>query len=285
MVSFRPLAAILLGAACAFSLVSCAGVQDPEATREQLTEVTGEPADPGASEKYDAETNPEPIVDPIDCTEDLIITVRGTGEPKKRQLLSPVARAIEEARADAAGSDLPYPADTDVNDGSTIGVRMLIDTLNQQAELCPMQRFVLLGYSQGALVVGDALSSPEHRLVGATVGEVGTAAANRIRAIVLYGDPRFVGSEPYNAGFFSPSINGLLPRPIDALSKYDERIRDFCVADDFICQNRLEMDQEGHVAYFENGMQDQGAAFAIEKLGPPLPVFEPTDDADSDAGS
>lgn len=268
--SHRTLRAAILALSAGILLSGCSPEPDPEATRESLVEVTEEPAAPDAAQEYDVERRPEPIVEPVDCSPYLVVTVRGTGEPVKGQLLSPVARAIAAARPDEAQRlDLDYPADGEVKEGSTVGVRKLIDTLNVQTEACAEQRFVLLGYSQGALVIGDALAAPEARLVGDTVGAVSEAAADRVLAIVLYGDPRFVGAETFNAGDYDPAVNGLLARAEGDLAAFADRIRDYCVARDFICQSSLDLDERGHVAYFENGMQQDGAAFAITRLDPP----------------
>jgi len=268
----RPTAAFAaaLGIGLSLLLAGCAPATDPEETRDSLKQVTEDPAPPEADDEFSAELHPEPIVEPIECTEFLVITARGTGEPSTNQLLSPVAKTIAKARPKLVEQlDLDYPADTDVKEGGTEGARRLVDTLNVQAEACPDQRFVLLGYSQGAMLVGDALSDPETRMVGETVGEVTEDAAKRIRAIVLYGDPRFVGAAPYNAGSFDPAINGVLPRPADALDAYADRLRDYCVAQDFVCQGSFDLDEQGHIDYFDNGMQADGAAFAITKLSKP----------------
>ena len=247
-------------------LAACASPPDPEETKDSLTEVTADPTAPDAADEYSAEANPEPIVDPLECSNELVITVRGTAEPRKKQLLSPVAKEITGKLADATSTDIDYPADTDIKEGGTIGVRTLVDTLNVQNEECPDQRFVLLGYSQGALVIGDALADPEARLVGATVGEVDEAAGDRVAAVVLYGNPRFVGSEPYDVGSFDPALNGILPRPVGALDEYAGRIRDFCVDQDFVCQSSLDLNEKGHVSYYSNGMTDEGAEYALATL-------------------
>lgn len=268
-------------------LAGCAPGTDPEATKESLRQVTEEPAESGAAEEYDARLHPDPVVEPLECADYLVITARGTGEPSRGQLLSPVARAIEDARPDqVVVLDLDYPADTDVQEGGTAGARVLVDTLNVQAAACPLQRFVLLGYSQGALVIGDALAEAEVRVVGATVGDVEEATQQRILAIVLYGDPRFMGLEAYNAGSYSPALNGLLPRPEGALAAYADRIRDYCVAGDFVCQSSLDLDEQPHVAYYENGMQADGAAFVISRLDPiDEPATSETDQAAEGRGS
>lgn len=250
-------------------LSACATQTDPVTARKSLSEVTADPAPPEADDEYDASAHPEPMVDPLSCSRYLVITARGTGESKKQQLVSTIAKAISEARpGEVQRLDLDYPADTEVKEGSTRGARLLVDTLNVQAEECPAQQFILLGYSQGALVIGDALSDPAVRIVGATVGEVDARAAANILAIVFYGDPRFVGDEPYNAGTFSRSVNGLLPRPLGSLSQYDQRIRDYCVGTDFICQASLDLNEKGHAAYYKNGMLQDGAAFVVTLLPP-----------------
>lgn len=246
------------------SLSACSQVPDPEENIDSLTSVTEAPAPPKAAEEYDIELHPEPIVEPLDCTPYLVVTARGTGEPNKGQLLSPVARAIREALPDQVKTlNLKYPASTDVNEGGTYAARLLLDTLNVQADACPAQRFVLLGYSQGALVIGDVLSAPEGRLVGGTVGQLSEDAAARIVAVVLYGNPRFSGAESYDFGSFKETVGGILPRVPGSLEPFADRIRDFCVAKDFICQSSLDLDEKGHVAYFKNGMQQEGAEFAL----------------------
>lgn len=260
---------ISLGAILALSITACAPEPpDPEETVESLSSVAESPSQPDAAEEYDVETRPEPIAEPLECTPYLVVTARGTKEPKqKKQLLSPVVRAITKAFPDLVQyADLDYPADTDVNEGGTYGVRLLTDTLNVQSDTCPDQRFVLLGYSQGALIIGDTLAAPDTRLVGATVGRLSQESADRIVAIVLYGNPRFSGAEPYASGSFDEDLGGILPRQPDSLDEFADRIADFCVKDDFICQSSMDLNEEGHVAYYKNGMQREGAEFVIDLI-------------------
>ncbi len=258
---------VLMTASLGLSLTACSHVPEPEENIESLTAVTEAPAAPAAAEEYDIKLHPEPIIEPLECTPYLVVTARGTGEPNKGQLLSPVARAIRNALPDQVKTlNLKYPASTDVNEGGTYGARLLLDTLNVQAEECPDQSFVLLGYSQGALIIGDALSQPDERLVGATVGELSDEAASRVVAVVLYGNPRFSGGEIYDYGSFDDQVGGILPRTPGTLSNFAERIRDYCVAKDFICQSSLNLDEKGHVAYFKNGMQQEGAEFVLDLI-------------------
>lgn len=262
-----PIGVAFITAPLLLALAGCSQVPDPEENIDSLTSVTEAPAPPAAAEEYDIEANPEPIVEAMTCTPYLVVTARGTGEPNKGQLLSPVARAVKKALPnEVTVLDLDYPADTDVNEGGTYATRLLLDTLNVQAEACPKQEFALLGYSQGALIIGDALSPVDARLVGATVGELSEEAQQRILAVVLYGNPRFNGEEPYDVGSFDEKLGGILPRTAGSLEPYAERIQDFCVKGDFICQSNMELDEKGHVAYFKNGMQQEGANYVIAKI-------------------
>lgn len=261
--------AVALGLAgtLAALIAGCSTPPTPEVSAEQLTEVVEDPTPAEAAEELDAEVDPEPVVDPIDCSASLVLTVRGTGEPSSRQLLSPVAKKIaSERKGEVERVDLDYPADGNIKESATVGIRMLVDTLNQQADLCPDQHTVLLGYSQGALVVGEALQGPEGRLIGETVGVVVEEASERISAVVLYADPRFVGSDPFGEGDYSPEVSGLLARSEGSLDDYASRAKSFCVADDFICQSQRNLNEEGHVAYYSNGMQQDGAAFVLSVL-------------------
>jgi hypothetical protein len=264
---FSIAAVAILALPLLLALTGCSQVPEPEENIDSLTSVTEAPVPPDAAEEYDAELHPEPIVESVDCSRFLVITVRGTGEPSKGQLLSPVARAISKALPGSVDTlDLDYPADTDVNEGGTLGVRMLIDTLNLQTETCPDQRFALLGYSQGALIIGDALADADSRVVGATVGALSGAAETQVVAIVLYGNPRFAAGENYDVGDYDEETGGILPRAAGGLQDFEDRLRDYCVSGDFICQNTLNIDEQGHVAYFDNGMQEVGAEFVISLL-------------------
>ncbi|MBK0421359.1 cutinase family protein [Leucobacter sp. CSA2] len=250
----------------ALLLAGCATQPDPEETRSSLKEVTDNPTTPDAAEQYDAAKHPDPVVEPIECSSELVVTVRGTAEKSRNQLLTPVAKTVTKALNSSQTIDLDYPADTDVKLGGTAGVRTLIDMLNVQSDACPDQRFVLLGYSQGAFVIGDALSDPEARLVGERAGTVDPLAADRVVAIVLYGNPRFEGTESYGAGDYASTLNGILPRPVGALARFADRIRDFCVEGDFVCQSTTTIDEKAHVAYYSNGMQDQGAEYVLDRF-------------------
>lgn len=146
---------------------------------------------------------------------------------------------------------------------------------------------MLLGWSQGAQVIGDTLDRPDHRLAARDAPPLSPAAAARIAAIVLYGNPRFTAHQPYNAGTFDPDLEGTNSRPPGALSPFGDRIRDYCARDDLACQAGPRSTVDGHTSYFINTMPADGAAFVLEQLAArhrrqapaPTPPSRPVDSA------
>jgi hypothetical protein len=107
-----------------------------------------------------------------------------------------VTSAYDRVRTDLAGLDsvqatsLSYAADSvwtlvrhraSYFAGLSAGVSTAVRDLNSQASRCPKQRFVLAGYSQGAMVLHRAL----HRL---DAGAAGRRTLTRVSAAILIGD-------------------------------------------------------------------------------------------------
>ncbi|MGW4633501.1 cutinase family protein [Nocardia sp. NPDC004415] len=84
-----------------------------------------------------------------------------------------------------------YPASTDQPASVQKGNRDLVDHVVAQAAACPAQKFVLVGYSQGANVVDNAIgiSSEGAKVGGPIVATLPDSAESRISAILLFGNP------------------------------------------------------------------------------------------------
>lgn len=107
------------------------------------------------------------------------------------------------------------------------GVRNLDAYLDQQVS-CADERWVLIGFSQGAHVIADALSSGD--------GTLSAEQQNKLAAVVLLADPRFNPQAPYAAGTYSIARYGVAgKRGANDLTRSDA-IRSWCDADDFVCQ-------------------------------------------------
>ncbi|KAB2350335.1 cutinase family protein [Actinomadura rudentiformis] len=204
-----------------------------------------------------------------ECKAVSVISARGTWEPQEGSWLQkPMGDLIlQKFPGQAKYTELTYPAQPSFNTSAPVGVGNLISTLNSETQACPNQKYILLGYSQGAGVVGDALAATSARIWGADKGTVSSAASSRIAAIVMFGDIRFRAGEPYNVGTFEPGkqSGNPPPRPLGALSTYSSRIQNYCVRDDFVCQGSTG-NFIAHLAYFTNGMPTQGVNFAVAKV-------------------
>jgi Cutinase len=210
-----------------------------------------------------------------ECADIEVLTVRGTGEQGTGSVGGAASALATGIGLRVSTYNVPYPATSDWTMSSSAGVAALTSRLTRQSAACPAERFVLMGYSQGAWVIGDALAGSG----AGSAPPVSAAIGKKIRAVVLYGDPRFVAAEPYVTGTSTPGVNGVYPRPQGALAAYANRIRSFCYADDTVCQNGATGD--GHSRYWQVAGPD-AARFARSKLTTAAaPVARPAEPAPS----
>jgi cutinase len=185
------------------------------------------------------------------CPSVTVIAARGTGEPAGTGfLLGQVARQIDaKVSAPVTIVGLNYPATANFAASSRQGVaelRRLVGT--ERAGAC----LVLLGYSQGAIVVGDTLAA------------LGAADAAKIRAVAMFGDPRFNSAEPYNVGSFAKNSAGVNRRPTGQLSRFAARIQNYCNGGDTVCQGSGARGSGGHLDY--STFAGQAAGFAAARI-------------------
>jgi hypothetical protein len=202
------------------------------------------------------------------CSDVEVVTARGTWEPQDAAFLLPqVANRIRTGLTGMSVSvyDVRYPAQPSFATSAPQGVTDLVNHVNAEAVSCPNQRYVLLGYSQGGLVVGDSLVAPSGRAYRQTGPTLSTAAASRIEAVGMYGSMRFTAGEPFNAGNHNPARSSMLPRTRGALNAYGDRIIDYCYDNDWVCQNTGSFIT--HLGYIWDGTaQQEVATFAVNEV-------------------
>lgn len=141
----------------------------------------------------------------------------------------PVASALIEKlganRVSVQGVDYPADAAGNANLGGSGGPAMA-ELAQQALSACPDTKLVLSGYSQGAMVVHNAISS-----IGGT----------SVSAVVNFGDP----------------LNG---QGFDGLD--DSKVLQTCGSSDFLCSSGGTNVQGGHISYSDDGAA--AATFAIE---------------------
>ena len=165
-----------------------------------------------------------PVASAAPCTDIDVPVARGTGEPGSLGIIvgDPVFQAVQNRLRPRSVSSyrVDYPADliepASVQQGNTD----LVNHVRSQAASCPQQRFVLVGYSQGANVVDNSIGvSSDGALVGGPiVATIPADLAPRIAAIVLFGNPiRAIGRQ----------VTGT----------YQGRTKDYCASGDPVCQS------------------------------------------------
>ncbi|WUR87675.1 cutinase family protein [Streptomyces sp. NBC_01262] len=183
------------------------------------------------------------------CADLDVVAARGTFEPGTLGLIvgDPVYAAL---RNKITGKSLTsyavdYPASLDLTSAAQ-GNADLVDHVTAQAASCPNQRFILVGYSQGANVVDNSIGiSSAGAVVGSPiVATIPAALEPRVAAVLLFGNPiRALGK----------SVTGT----------YQSRTIDFCATGDPICQNGGS-DVLAHLTYTNRA--DEAAAFAAGKV-------------------
>jgi cutinase len=191
---------------------------------------------------------PTPAAAAAACSDVDVIVARGTGEPGALGLIvgDPVYAALRSRLTGRALSSyaVNYPAS--VTPGSaSIGNRDLVNHITSQAAACANQRFILVGYSQGANVVDNSMgiSSDGAAVGGPIVATIPGSVEPRVAAVLLFGNPiRAIGR----------SVTGV----------YRSRTLDLCAIGDPVCGAGV--DVLAHLSY--TGNAPQAAAFAAEHL-------------------
>ncbi|MFS0895907.1 cutinase family protein [Mycolicibacterium litorale] len=199
-----------------------------------------------------------PVAAAEPCPDVEVIFARGTTEAPG---VGWVGQAFVDALQEQLGGKsvrvypVAYPASPDwprAADG-------VIDTSNRVRDIvntCPDSKMVLGGYSQGAAVMGYVTADqipPGYIPPAGITGPMAPEIADHVAAVVLFGQPstRFLGA--------------ISAPPITIGSLYADKTLNQCIVDDPICT-----DNGGnlfaHSQYGANGMIDQAATYAVERL-------------------
>ena len=149
-----------------------------------------------------------------DCSKPLVVGARGVGQngsdsdggygPEIAEAMGKFVDAYGQGPVD--GVPLDYPAASVATlldnqqrflDTFTTGVANLKLLLSVRAKECPDQFIALFGYSEGALVVHEALL------------DLSVQITRRIRGVGLLADPVRIGTDTYNIGSASSDFNGI----------------------------------------------------------------------------
>lgn len=267
----------------------------------------------------------------VGCADVDVIVVRGSGEPSGSSLALDGSGGVngatgvwtyirKELQTPTDGStpigqivrtDVDYPADLpfpssgqgEVADSAVfrrsvrLGTFRVITYLNEQNARCPNKRFVLLGYSQGAIVAANAITPDLSKRVwidNVTIPTLNASASSRVTAVGLFADVGFNqanGWATHDSTIFGTSAPAYLRDTYDDLNRgwndgssshittapqvrdatalvgHLKKVRSYCIKDDFICQGTGGLAQ--HLYYMDANKpapRRNLAIFAIQQL-------------------
>jgi acetylxylan esterase len=202
------------------------------------------------------------------CASVYVIVARATNEPAGEghmaDLVAQIKRSTRQAITDVA-VDYPAVAETmsGYADSSSQGAaavrRMLIDEVAR----CPTQKIAMLGYSQGAQIIGDAIAGGGGGKLGPETRPVPSAASHHVSAVVQMGDPRHMAGQPFDVG--TSTNDGRFPRAADQqLTSFASKVRSYCDTGDPFCDSGRDMSV--HLSYLRK-YSDDATQFVVDKIG------------------
>ncbi|KAH0844089.1 hypothetical protein AYO21_02156 [Fonsecaea monophora] len=221
-------------------------ITDPVVPEEEGSEIEGTGEEQHEDEDVIPYTTPHL---PEDCSDIRIFSARGSNEPypgRGGEMLGVMCSKFEPQGVSCDYEDIVYPANISYSgfycESANAGAYAGQAQLRAYAERCPDSKLVLLGYSQGAAVVGDMLGGGGGPIFGCDQAwnpslPRDTAPGSKIAAVVAMGDPRFTADQPYNIGRGS-TYNGTAPRSgqqLDDLNVYEDITAMWCNAGDPVC--------------------------------------------------
>lgn len=128
-----------------------------------------------------------------------------------------VVNMIVSANPGATKEEIFYPATGGNTYGSSAaaGVLAVTTQVSTFAAQCPSTQIVLVGYSQGAQIMDDAVCGGGDPGAGITntTAPISAAVAAQIKAVILMGDPRHTPGAPYNVGNSTAPGVSRIPSP------------------------------------------------------------------------
>ncbi|KAF2760110.1 alpha/beta-hydrolase [Pseudovirgaria hyperparasitica] len=193
-----------------------------------------------------------------------------TGTQKGYGAAYPFVTDILNAYPGSTAEAIIYPANgtaslTDATYKASVraGVANLTAQVKSFAGRCTATKLVLVGYSQGAKIIDDALCGGGDPNSGIS-DTAATIAQFNIKAVLLPGDDRFTPGESFHVG--NATHGGFDARPADQVScgKYDAAIQLYCDAEDEFCSNGTSL--AVHNGYYKE-FGSKALAFVKSRLG------------------
>jgi len=199
------------------------------------------------------------------CAPVHIIIARASTEAVGEGLIGGVAdNVIRSSRQQVTKEAVNYPALLiPYGASSTAGTAAVKSQLTAYVNRCPNSKVVLMGYSQGAHIIGDAMCGGGGVLLSATTTAIDARYSNQVVAVLQMGDPRHTSSESYKQG--TARGNGLFPRTLlMSCERFASKFRSYCDTGDTFCDSGL--DSNAHMIYVDK-YGTAAAQWLLSKIG------------------
>ncbi|KAK4160808.1 cutinase-domain-containing protein [Cladorrhinum sp. PSN259] len=209
-----------------------------------------------------------------------IIVARGSTEAPGLGRAAPVANNATALIPGSSIATVDYPATFDnyfVSQGK--GADEFKRLVAEHVEACPDTKIALIGYSQGAHALMDAIcgNAGDQFEVSENLTK---ALETQVVANVLFGDPSNTAGVPWNVG--TSTKDGLFPRSnVTSCMPFSDRIRSYCDTGDRYCD--LGNITAVHGSYFEKYGTD--AAEFIAKQFEEVDLTSPSKSNETETGS
>jgi hypothetical protein len=181
------------------------------------------------------------------CADVHIIATRASTEAPGAGIIGSVVSAVQRDSEQSVSTEATaYPATLrNYTNSVAQGVSALREQIATEAAACPAAKIVLMGYSQGAHVIGDVLAGSGAARDRATQA-LDAGAAAKVTAVILMGDPRYVPGKSFNAG--TSKTAGRFPRPANAsLDAFASKTQSYCDTGDTFCASGASV--QVHLSY------------------------------------
>ncbi|KAG0143836.1 hypothetical protein CROQUDRAFT_48224 [Cronartium quercuum f. sp. fusiforme G11] len=186
------------------------------------------------------------------CSKYVIVSARGTGENQ----LNPtgnrnVVKGVMSQVPGGSNYEVKYPATTDYINGPVQGAADANRYLAGQKTKCPGQKVLLVGYSEGAMVVVRTLQKiavPESQVVGA----------------VMFGNPFWKAKMPYNKGTATTGQGSASVQGVTVPKQFSNRVFDVCNTGDVVCTSAGGM--AAHMNYPSTAAGKEAVTWAASKV-------------------
>jgi acetylxylan esterase len=191
------------------------------------------------------------------CAAAHVLVARASTEAQGPGVTGALAEEIQKAvKATVSTSSVVYPAALSPYEPSvTAGDTAIKAELTEQVGKCPSQAIVLLGYSQGAQIVGDVLGGGggNKSVLGAGDGPATPPAAasvtSHVTAVIQYGDPRRIPNQSFDVGT-DKGATGIFPRlSSQSIASFGSKIQSYCDNGDPFCAGGFNL--SAHLDYTE----------------------------------